>query len=139
MSLMKTRSKETSVPDIQSLSSERRLRAKFERNQSIHLGAGRGVQTDRVLNPCKSVPRTRTSILAHMTSVHECINGELRNSSTILVRRPEGMGQLKRLTRKWNDNIKMELTETECEHKEGIHVVQNCEHTTEPLGSTDGG
>jgi hypothetical protein len=138
---MKTQPKETSVPDIQSLVSERRLRAKFERNQSINLGAGRGVQTDRVLHPYKSVSRTRTSILAHMTSVHECtsIKGELRNSSTILVRRPEGMGQLGRLTCRWNDNIKIELTETECEHMEGIHVVHNCEHTTEPLGSKDGG
>jgi hypothetical protein len=37
--------------------------------------------------------------------------GEMRNSYDIMVRKPEGKGQLGRHRHKWEDNIRMDLTE----------------------------
>jgi hypothetical protein len=38
--------------------------------------------------------------------------GEKRNAYSVFVRKPEGKKTLGRLRRRWDDNIKMDLTES---------------------------
>jgi hypothetical protein len=43
----------------------------------------------------------------------------------VLVGKPEGRRPLGRLGRRWEDNIKMDLQEVECECMDWIYVVQD--------------
>jgi hypothetical protein len=46
---------------------------------------------------------------------HEASHGEIRKAYKILVGKSEGKRLLERLTRKWEDNINMNLREIGCE------------------------
>jgi hypothetical protein len=68
--------------------------------------------------------------------------GEKRNACRILVEKPEGKKPLGRSRRRWVDNIKMDLRETEwCVYgldlfgSEWGPVEDSCEHGTELSGS----
>jgi hypothetical protein len=51
--------------------------------------------------------------------------GETRNSYKILVGKPEGEKPLESHRRSWEDNIRMDLRETECGGVDWIHLAQN--------------
>jgi hypothetical protein len=68
--------------------------------------------------------------------------GEERNAYRILVEKPEEKRPLGRPTSKWEDNIEMDLRETEWGGMDWIHLAQNrnhmegsFEHGNEPPGS----
>jgi hypothetical protein len=65
----------------------------------------------------KSKRMSWTGHVAHM--------GEMRNLYKIFVRKPEGKGPLGRLRRRWENNIKIDLKETECEGVEWNHLAQD--------------
>jgi hypothetical protein len=50
--------------------------------------------------------------------------GEMGNAYKILVGKPERKRPLGKLTRRWEDNIRMDLEETECEGAGWIHLAQ---------------
>jgi len=50
--------------------------------------------------------------------------GESRGVYRILVRKPEGKGQLGRLRIRWEDNIKIDLQEVGCGGMDWIELVQ---------------
>jgi hypothetical protein len=49
---------------------------------------------------------------------HVALMGEKRNANSILVGKPEGKRPLGRQRRIWMDNIKMDLSEIECDGME---------------------
>jgi hypothetical protein len=51
--------------------------------------------------------------------------GEIRNEYCILVGKPEGKRLLRRLRRKRNDNIRMDLRRKEWEDVDWMHLAQN--------------
>jgi len=51
--------------------------------------------------------------------------GEGRGIYRVLVGRPEGKKPLGRLKRRWEDNIKMDLTEISIDGANWIHLVQD--------------
>jgi hypothetical protein len=51
--------------------------------------------------------------------------GEMRNSYKILVGKPEWKRPLGSPRRRWEDNIRMDLKETEWEYAGWIHVTQD--------------
>jgi hypothetical protein len=54
------------------------------------------------------------------------IHGEMKNAYKVLVGKPEGKRLLLwRLRHRWEGNIKMDLTEVECEGAQWIQVAQN--------------
>jgi hypothetical protein len=52
-------------------------------------------------------------------------NGEEGNAYRILVRKPDGKRPLGRPRRRWVDNIKMDLRETELDGIDGIDLAQD--------------
>jgi hypothetical protein len=54
--------------------------------------------------------------------------GEMRNVYSILVRKPEGKRPLGRFWRRWEDNIRKDLRETEWEVVDWIHLAQDRDH-----------
>ena len=50
--------------------------------------------------------------------------GERRGIHRVLVGKPEGKKPLGRPRRRWEDNIKMDLQEVECEGMDSISVAQ---------------
>jgi hypothetical protein len=64
--------------------------------------------------------------------------GEKMNAYRILVGKPEGKGPLRRPTRRWVDNIKINLREIGWSGMDRINLAQDrdsCEHGNEPSGS----
>jgi hypothetical protein len=66
----------------------------------------------------------------------------MRNAYKILVGIREGERSLGKHRRRWEDNIRMDLTETDWRVVDWIHVIQDrpsvvgsCEHGNKPLGS----
>jgi hypothetical protein len=55
-------------------------------------------------------------------------NGETRNAYRILVEKPEGKRPLGRPTRRWVDNIKMDLREIGWDGVDWIELAQNRDH-----------
>jgi hypothetical protein len=53
---------------------------------------------------------------------------EERNAHKILVGKPEGKRPLGKSSRRWEDNIKMDLNEIGCEEVDRIHLDQNKVH-----------
>jgi hypothetical protein len=53
---------------------------------------------------------------------------ELRNAYSNLVGRPEGKRQLRRPTRRWEDNIRMDLREIGWEVVDWMHLAQDMNH-----------
>jgi len=51
----------------------------------------------------------------------------MRNAYTILIRKPDWKRPIGRLRRRWEDNIKMDLRETEREDGDWIHLAQDWE------------
>jgi hypothetical protein len=51
--------------------------------------------------------------------------GETRNAYRILVGKPEGKRPLGRPTRRWKDNIKMDLREIGWESMDWMHLAQD--------------
>jgi hypothetical protein len=51
--------------------------------------------------------------------------GEMTNSYTILVEKPEGKRPLGRIRRRWENNIKMSLEEICYEHVDLMHLSQD--------------
>ena len=51
--------------------------------------------------------------------------GERTGVYRVLAGKPKGKGQLVRLRRRWEDNIKMDLQEVGCEGMDCIDVAQN--------------
>jgi hypothetical protein len=51
--------------------------------------------------------------------------GEIRNAYRILVEKPEGKRPLGRPTRRWVDNIKMDLTEIRWDGVDWIELAQD--------------
>jgi hypothetical protein len=51
--------------------------------------------------------------------------GETRNAYRILVGKPEGKRPLGRPRRRWVDNIKIDLRETECDGMDWIDLIQD--------------
>jgi len=51
--------------------------------------------------------------------------GERRGVYRVLVRKPEGKKPIGRPRPKWEDNIKMDLKEVECESMEWIELAQH--------------
>jgi hypothetical protein len=51
--------------------------------------------------------------------------GEMRNAYKILVKQPEGKRPLWQPRHKWENNIKMDLTEIVCEDVDWIHLAQD--------------
>jgi len=51
--------------------------------------------------------------------------GQRKGVYRFLVRKPEGRRQLGRTTRRWEDNIKIDLHEVECGGKDWIELVQD--------------
>jgi hypothetical protein len=73
---------------------------------------------------------------------HVASMGEKRNSYRILVGKPEGRRPLGRQRRRWVDNIKMDLGQTEWDGVDWVDLAQeygsvmgSCEHGDEPSGS----
>jgi hypothetical protein len=56
---------------------------------------------------------------------HVVLMGEKRNAYRILVGNPEGKRPLGRPGRRWVDNIKMDLRETEWDGMDWIDLAQN--------------
>jgi hypothetical protein len=52
-------------------------------------------------------------------------NGKRRNSYKLLVGMPKGKKLLRRLRRRWADNIMMDLGEIECSVMDWIHLAQD--------------
>jgi hypothetical protein len=53
-----------------------------------------------------------------------------------LVGKPEGKRPLRRLRRRWVDNVEMDLREIGCGGMDWINLAQDsCEHGDEPSGS----
>jgi hypothetical protein len=50
--------------------------------------------------------------------------GRMRNVYSILVGKPEGKRTLRRLRRRWEDNIRMDISETVLESVEWVHLAQ---------------
>jgi hypothetical protein len=69
---------------------------------------------------------------------------KIKNAYRILVKKPERMGTLERTGYRSEDNIKMDLKETEYEDVNWIclahkrPVADYCEHHNKPLGSIKG-
>jgi hypothetical protein len=63
--------------------------------------------------------------------------GERRNAYSLLVGKPEGRSPLGRPTRRWLDNIRMDLVEVGWCDVDLIRLAQEscCEFGIEPLGS----
>jgi hypothetical protein len=68
--------------------------------------------------------------------------GEVRGAYNILVGKPKGRRPLGRPRRRWEDNIKMDLSEIGFEDVDWIHLAQDrdkwlnsCEHGDEPSGT----
>jgi hypothetical protein len=53
------------------------------------------------------------------------VHGELRAAYNILVGRPEGRRPLRRPRHRWEDNIRMDLRETEFGDLDWIHLAQD--------------
>jgi hypothetical protein len=51
--------------------------------------------------------------------------GEKRGVYSVLVRKPEGKRQLGRSSRRWEDNIKMDLQEVGCGGMDSIDPIQD--------------
>ena len=56
---------------------------------------------------------------------HSCIMGERGGVYRIFVSKPEGKRPLGRSRRRWEDNIKMDLQEANCEVMDWIDVAQD--------------
>jgi hypothetical protein len=56
---------------------------------------------------------------------HVACIGETRNAYTVLVGTPEGTGSLRRPTRKYEDNVNMDLKEIRCEGVDRIYLIQD--------------
>jgi hypothetical protein len=56
------------------------------------------------------------------------MNGEIRNAYRILVGKPEGKGPLGRPTRRWVDNMKLDLREIGWGGKDWIDLAQDRDH-----------
>jgi hypothetical protein len=54
--------------------------------------------------------------------------GEKRNAYRILVGEPEGKRPLRRLRRRWRDNIKMDLREVEWDGMDWTDLAQDRDH-----------
>jgi hypothetical protein len=59
---------------------------------------------------------------------HAARIGEKRNAHTILVGRSEGKIPLKKIIRKWEDNIKNELRDIWCFGMDWNHLAQKRDH-----------
>jgi hypothetical protein len=65
----------------------------------------------------------------------------MRNVYKILVRKPEVKRPLGRYRHRWEDNIKMDCKERDCEDVDWMQLAQDkgsCEHTNGPLHSIKG-
>jgi hypothetical protein len=66
------------------------------------------------------------------------LDGEMRNASKSLVRKPEGKRPLRRLWHRWEDNNRMDLKKTSWEVVDWIYLAQDrsmariCEYGNEP-------
>jgi hypothetical protein len=64
---------------------------------------------------------------------HVACMDEMRNAYRILVRKPEGQGQLGKHSHSWEDNIQMDLKEAECEDVDWIHLAQDRDEWCAPV------
>jgi hypothetical protein len=81
----------------------------------------------RLANRCDSLKTSKTATkFVNHTSVKESdqINGETRHVYKILFGNPERKQQLGRVKHRWEDNIKINLNETECESVDWIQLAQ---------------
>jgi hypothetical protein len=53
---------------------------------------------------------------------------KMRNACNILVGEPEGKSPLRRLGRRWEDNIRTDLWATRWEDVDRIHLAQDTDH-----------
>lgn len=53
------------------------------------------------------------------------IHGGMRPAHTILVRKPQGIGQFGSPRNRWNDNIKTDIGETRCKIVDYMQLVQD--------------
>ena len=60
---------------------------------------------------------------------------ERRNVYRVLVGKPERKGPLGRPTRRWEDNIKIDLQEMECEGMDWIDAVQDTDRWRTPVNA----
>ena len=51
--------------------------------------------------------------------------GERRNVYRVMVGKPEGKRPIERLGRRWEDNIRMDLQEVDCDGKDWIELAQD--------------
>jgi len=63
--------------------------------------------------------------LRKMSAGHLTRMGEMRNAYKILVRRYQGKSPLRRPTRRYEDNVEMNLRGTECKDVKWIKLAEN--------------